>query len=82
MSLAGWAPLRNLAERLLLVAELEVVDLLVEAAVLQQLVVRAALNDLAVAQHEDLVRLLHGAESLGDDEGRPAAHQVARAPPG
>ena len=55
---------------------MDVVDLAVETALAQQLVVPAALDDAAALQHQDLVGRLHGAQPLGDDEGRAALHEL------
>src|SRR5690606_3959891 len=39
----------------------------------QQRGVRAALDDAAMVQHQDLVRMHHGGEAVGDDQGGAAA---------
>src|SRR3972149_10264476 len=59
--------LRGLLERFLLTAQLKVVDLSIEAALAQELLVRGPLHDPPVLEHQDLVRHLHGAQTLGSD---------------
>src|SRR5207249_10319088 len=54
-------------------AVLLVVQLPVAAAPREQLVVRAALDDLAVLEHQDLIGALNRRQPMGDDERRPAA---------
>ena len=51
-----------------LAAKLRAVQLGVEAARREQLVVAAALDDAAVAQHQDLVGVAHRREPVGDDQ--------------
>ena len=43
---------------------------------LHQLLVRAALDDVAVAHHEDEVGVLDGRQAVGDDKARPALRQL------
>ena len=53
--------------------ELAVVELGVEAVLLHQLLVRAALDDVAVAHHEDEVGVLDGRQSSsGPSSARPS----------
>src|SRR5690606_36078842 len=47
----------------------------VEASRRDQLLVRAALDDLATDDDEDLVRLTDRAETVGDHEARTALHE-------
>src|SRR5512135_681362 len=62
------APLQ--AENVLSVGfqKLHVVQALVDAAVADQLVVRAGLGDSALIQHHDLVCAAHGGEPVGDHD--------------
>ena len=41
-------------------------------------VVRAALGDAAVVQHEDLIRVAHGRDAVRHDDRRPLAHDAAQ----
>src|SRR6476661_3082298 len=61
----------------LLGAVLLLVQLAIAATERDQLAMRSALDDLAVFQHEDLVRALDRRQTMGDDERRPAAAQRA-----
>ena len=54
--------------------ELGVVQVEVEPAVGDQLVVAALFDDLAVVHDEDRVGVADGREAVGDDEGRAALH--------
>ena len=56
----------------LLVGELRRVEVVVEPAALEQLAVRAALDDPALVDDEDLVGPAHGRQPVGDDDRRPA----------
>src|SRR5204863_2003702 len=47
----------------------------VEAALIEQLLVRAALDDFAVAQDEDLVCLTDCAQTMGDNKTGAASHE-------
>src|SRR5439155_11896793 len=49
--------------------ELAVVQVVVEAAAGEQLLVRALLDDPAVIHHEDLVRVADRGEAMRDNEG-------------
>src|SRR4029079_9080024 len=62
----------------LLGAVLLLVQLPIAATERDQLQMRAALDDLAVFQHEDLVRALDRRQTMGDDERRSAAAQRAK----
>src|SRR5690606_3562940 len=57
------------------VHELELVEAGVEAAALEELVVRALLAQLAAVEDEDAVGVLDGGEAMGDDDGGAAAHE-------
>ena len=71
------SPIENSQRRdSLFVAELQIVEALVEAGVLEQLGVLADLDDLAVLHHNNFVSLQDGAEPMGDDEGGAAGHQA------
>src|SRR5690554_4888006 len=61
--------------RLLFHRELPLVEVGVQPAGLQQLLVRAALHDAAGIYHQDLVRPLHGGEAVGYDEGGAPPHE-------
>src|SRR6185503_10962729 len=58
---------------------LAVVELFVAAVGGEELRVRAALDDLAVFEDQDLVRAADGGETVRDDEGRAAAAKCAQA---
>ena len=65
--------------RQLLVLVLQLVELPVDAAMGQQLLVRADLADLALVHHDDLVGALNGAEAVGDhDRGAAFDHAGQR----
>jgi len=55
-----------------LVAVLELVELPVEAALGEELLVRAALAELALVHHEDGVGALNGREAVRDEDGGAA----------
>src|SRR5689334_9813965 len=50
--------------------------MMIEAAGVEQLLVRALLNDLAVVDDHYLVRIADGAEAVGDDEAGAALAQA------
>ena len=52
------------------------VQVVVEAARREQLVVRAALDDLAVLERQHLVGVADGAQAVGDDERGPPVQQL------
>ena len=56
-------------------AELGFVQLLIHAALSQQLVMRAALGDDAIGQGEDLVRRHDGGKPVGDDDAGSSLHE-------
>ena len=58
--------------------ELAVVELGVEAALRQQFVVIALLDDVAVLHNEDDVGLADGGQAVGHDEARAALHHPCR----
>jgi hypothetical protein len=62
------------------VADEFVVEFGVEAVGLKQGFVRAALDNFAVVEHEDLMRFANGAESMSDDESCSAAQQQFESP--
>src|SRR5687768_12346852 len=49
----------------------------VDAALRDEVVVRAALDDAPVLEHDDLVRRLRRAEAVRRDEARPAGEDAA-----
>ena len=51
------------------------VKLIVAAFRLNELIMRTALDDAAVFHDHDTVRILNGAEAMGNDEGRAAFHK-------
>ena len=57
-------------------SELRLVELRVEAALFEKLLVRALLDDPARVHDEDDVRILNGGEAVRDDEARPALHEL------
>ena len=70
--------LARIDELVLLGAILRVVELLVAPAQTQQLRLRAALDDLAVLEHENLIRARDRREAVRDDERRAPAAQRAK----
>lgn len=68
----GWA---NKLDPLVHWGELGVEEACVEAARGEQLVVRARLQDVAVAHDHDLVSILDGGEPVCHHEARPAPHE-------
>ena len=58
------------------VAELAAVEVGVEAALRDEGVVRAALDDLALVHDEDQVGVADGRQAMRDDEGRAAGEQL------
>ena len=59
-------------------AELRAEDLVVERLVGEQLLVRAARDDLAVVEHEDEVGVAHRRDALRDDERGAARSRISR----
>ncbi len=66
-------------KQVLLEAVLLGVELVVAAAELEQRLMRAALDDAAAFDHQDLIGAADGREPVGDDERRAALHQVREA---
>src|SRR5712691_1169647 len=66
------------ARRELLLEQPVLVDLAVDVARLEQLVVRAAGGDRALVEHDDLVGERDRREAMRDDDRRPAAHHLAQ----
>ena len=62
-----------------LIAVLELVEPLVEAALGQQLLVRAAIAQLAPVEDQDAVHVLDRRQPVGDHDGRPAGAGACRA---
>ena len=56
--------------------KLRVVQLSIRAALLQQLLMGACLNDPPLVHHEDAVRAGDGGQPVGDDEAGAAPHQL------
>ena len=50
----------------------------VEPAVRDELVVRAALDDAAAVEHDDLIGVAHGRDAVRDDDRRPLPHHAAQ----
>src|SRR5438046_439778 len=69
-------PSRERPRRVLMLDELQVIKLAVDAAPREQLVVAADLDDLALVQDHDLVRGSNCRQPVRDDEGRAAAHEI------
>lgn len=55
------------------------VQLKVSASFVDQLLMSASLNDLAILNHKDLIRLPDGAQPMGNNKCRPASHKTAQA---
>src|SRR5271156_538681 len=60
----------------LLIFVLQLIELVVNAALGQQLLVRSHLADLAFVHHDDLVGALDGGETVRDDQGCSAFHHA------
>ena len=58
------------------ILKLTIIQVSVEAAGLDQLVVGALLHNVAVTHHEDEVGVLDGRKAVGDDEAGAALHQT------
>src|SRR6266853_1619764 len=70
---------RGSPRRHLLILILQLIQLVVNPALGQQLLVRSHLADLAFVHHDDLVGALDGREPVGDDQRRPPFyHAVER----
>src|SRR5206468_5661420 len=61
----------------LLFQQLLLVQLRVQTAVPDELVVRAALDDAALVEDENLIGIPNGRNTMRDDDGGPFAHQAA-----
>ena len=59
-----------------LVTELAHIEVVVETFVSQETVVGALLNDLAILEDENLIRLLNGGETVGNNKTGPASHHL------
>ena len=57
-------------------AGLALPELRIEAALVEQLVMRALLDDATVLKHVDAVGIADGAETVGDDEAGAVRHEV------
>src|SRR5919201_88700 len=57
------------------------VDVAVDGARLEQLLVRPARDDPPLVEDDDLVRERDRRQAVGDDQGRPAAHRLAQPEP-
>src|SRR6185436_2121026 len=66
-------------EPILLEPVLLVVELTVAPVVVEQFLVGAVLDDLAVLEHENLIGAADRGEAMRDDERRPAPSQGAQA---
>ena len=55
--------------------ELRMIQRAVEAAVCNELVVIALLDDVAVLEHQNGIGILNGREAMGDDEACTSLHQ-------
>ena len=65
--------------RLRVLGKVAGVQAVIAALLGDQLVVGAALNDTTLLQHHDAVRVAHGGQAMGNDEGRAAIHQAVHA---
>src|SRR5665811_1842198 len=61
-----------------LILELQVVQLAIEPVLVEQLIVRAALRNTALFEHQDLIGAAHRGQALGDHERRAALHQESQ----
>ena len=61
---------------LLALHELQIIQLPIQTAQLQELLVRAALADFALVHDDDLVRVLDCGQTVRDHDRRPALHQL------
>ncbi len=59
-----------------LALELAQVQVVVETFFIQQFLVGALLDDLAVIDHQDVVGIPDGAQAVGDDEAGASGHQA------
>src|SRR5690606_9888630 len=75
----GREVLARVDEAVELEAGLLLVEAAVEAALAEEFLVRAALDDAALVHHEDLVGGLDGGEAVRDDEGGAPAAEVLEA---
>lgn len=66
--------IRSLRQNLRRLVELRVVQVGVEAALGEQLVVRALLDDVAVADHQDHVGVSDRGQAMRDDKAGAALH--------
>src|SRR5207244_11287162 len=71
--------LARIDEAIFLESILFVVELPVPAALDEQLLVRAALDDFALLEHQNLVGALNGRQPVRDDEGRSSLPQRSQA---
>ena len=58
--------------------ELEGIELIVAAALGEELMVRALLDYLAVAENNNIVRMLDGGKTVSDDEHRTYIPAISR----
>ena len=70
---------RSAVRRNLLILVLQLIELVVDAALREQLLVRAHLADLPLMHNDDLVGALNGREAMRDDQRRSSFnHAVER----
>src|SRR5437762_374261 len=55
---------------------LQLVEPVIDAALSEQIAVRAHLNDAALVQHDDPVDVLDRRETVGDDDRGPTGHEL------
>ena len=60
--------------------KLFLIDGLIDALFLTQLLVTPVLNDPALVDHKDLIRVLNRADTVGDDDRRLALPRFLEAP--
>ena len=56
--------------------ELAQIQVMIEAALVQQLLVSALLDDLATVNHDDIIRIANGAQAMRDDEAGAPLHEA------
>ena len=59
-----------------LLSKLRIIKRAVKSALLKQLIVCARLGDLSVLNHQNIVSVLNGGKSVGDDKAGSALHQL------
>ncbi len=73
--IAATSAISALGDRLVR-AVLELIEAMVDTMLAEELAVRADLGDPALVQDDDAVDVLDRREAVGDDDRRPADHQL------